>query len=332
MIIVFIIAIFLIEKISFPSPEKYQIDVTDEIKSLNICKLINHLFFTPLLSEENRHWKNKKKKIQSSNPKDKKPTEQENINSSQSIKISDKIQIKEGSEILSEEQTIYGIYEPANYDLNLNMWSKTKADDLRSTLKRLDKIELSKSSSEILEKILFSFSYPPLGMTEKEFVDLKINWLIKKDREDLIEDFLNRNEDFESKSKAVQFLVDKNISSGNIKEGCEKIKFIDTKIKDAYLEKFKIYCLVFNNKKPEAQLLLDLLREQNQSSKFYDDKINFLLGLTDKTGNKINEKNLLNFYLSSKTIANFKYEPSKKPNQKSEISKCSKFNNFRGCF
>ena len=35
LIIVFIIAIFLIEKISFPSPEKkYQIDVTDEIKKL----------------------------------------------------------------------------------------------------------------------------------------------------------------------------------------------------------------------------------------------------------------------------------------------------------
>ena len=34
-IIIFIIAIFLIEKISFPSPEKkYQIDVTDEIKKL----------------------------------------------------------------------------------------------------------------------------------------------------------------------------------------------------------------------------------------------------------------------------------------------------------
>ena len=61
-----------------------------------------------------------------------------------------------------------------------------------------------------------------------------------------------------------------------------------------------------------AQLLLDLLREQNQSSKFYDDKINFLLGVTEKTNNNINEKNLLNFYLSSITIDNFKYEPTKK--------------------
>ena len=34
-IVIFIFVIFLIEKISFPSPEKkYQIDVTDEIKKL----------------------------------------------------------------------------------------------------------------------------------------------------------------------------------------------------------------------------------------------------------------------------------------------------------
>ena len=35
LVIVFIFAVFLIEKISFPSPEKkYQIDITDEIKKL----------------------------------------------------------------------------------------------------------------------------------------------------------------------------------------------------------------------------------------------------------------------------------------------------------
>ena len=192
------------------------------------------------------------------------------------------------------------------------MWSTTKAEDLRSSLKRLNKIELSNSSNEILEVILLSFAYPPNGMTEKEFVDLKLNWLIENDRVELIESFLKQNDQFDSKSKAVQYLVNKNIASGNIKKGCEKIKFIDAKIKDAYLEKFKIYCLIFNDKKPEAQLLLDLLREQKQSSKFYDDKINFLLGVTDKTNKKINEKNLLNFYLSSITIADFKYEPSEK--------------------
>jgi len=156
-------------------------------------------------------------------------------------------------------------------------------------------------------------------MNEDQFAELKINWLIKNQRINLIESFLKQNEDFKGKSKAIQFLVDSNIASGNIKEGCKKIKFIDAKIKDAYLEKFKIYCLILNNKKPQAQLLLDLLREQRQSEKFYDDKINFLLGVTDKTTNKINENNLLNFYLSSITAGKFDFKPNK--NTKEEIWK-----------
>ena len=99
-------------------------------------------------------------------------------------------------------------------------------------------------------------------MNEKEFTSLKINWLIENNRSDLIEDFLKQNEKFENKSKAVQFLVDENIAQANIKEGCNKIKFIGSSIKDPYLEKFKIYCLVLNNRNTQAQLLLDLLREQ----------------------------------------------------------------------
>ena len=134
-------------------------------------------------------------------------------------------------------------------------------------------------------------------MSEKEFVKLKVDWLIKNNRSKLIENFLKQNEEFDGKRILVQYLVDENIAKANINEGCKKIKFIDSTIKDAYLEKFKIYCLVFDNKKPQAQLLLDLLREQNQSDKFFDDKINFLLGISDKTSDKINEKNLLKFLL-----------------------------------
>ncbi len=258
-------------------------------------------------------WKNNKEEIIEQSQKEKKILpEKPKLQTNQTIKATEKIQIQEGGAIQSNEQKVFGIFDPANFDFNLNMWSATKAEDLRASLKRLDKIELSKSSNEILEAILFSFSYPPRDMTEKEFVNLKINWLIQNDRVDLIDNFLKQNEEFDNKSKLVQYLVDKNIASGNIKNGCEKIKFIDKKIKDPYLEKFKIYCLVFNNKNPEAQLLLDLLREQKQSDKFYDDKINFLLGVTEKSSDKINEKNLLNFYLSSITIPDFKYEPTKK--------------------
>ena len=286
-----------------------------KLKSYNYLIVLLMIIFTTSLSSEEKIdiWKNKEKKITET-----KNLEKENIKdsselkSSQTIKTPEKIQIQESSSIDVNEQKVYGIYDPETNNFNLNMWSTTKAEDLRSSLKRLSKIELSQSSKEILESILLSFSYPPQGMTEKEFVDLKINWLIKNDRANLIESFLKQNEEFDSKSKAVQYLVDKNIASADLKEGCKKIKFIDAKIKDPYLEKFKIYCLVFNKKNPDAQLLLDLLREQKQSSKFYDDKINFLLGVTDKTSNKIDEKNLLNFYLSSITIKDFKYEPTKK--------------------
>ena len=234
-----------------------------------------------------------------------------NLNSDTKIEKVQSIKIEDGLTESTKETKVFGIYDPSEFNFNLNMWSTTKAEDVRASIKRINKINLSKTSSEIYENIMLSFSYPPVGMNDKEFVELKINWMIENKRSDLIESFLKQNQEFDGKSKAVQFLVDQNIARADIKEGCEKIEFIDSTIKDAYLEKFKIYCLVFNNKKPQAQLLLDLLREQKQSDKFFDDKINFLLGVSDKTNTKINEKNLLNFYLSSVTIKDFKYIPTK---------------------
>jgi len=294
-----------------------------KLKNFNyfISLLVFFLFSSFLWSEEKIDiWKNNtNNQTETSNSSTKVIQESDNTKASNAIKSSEKIEIQESNEIVSEERNVFGIFQPADYNFNLNMWSNTKAEDLRSSLKRLNKINLSKSSQEILEIVLFSFSYPPQGMTEEEFVNLKIDWLIKNDRIELIESFLNQNQEFASKDKAVQFLVDKNIASANIKDGCDKIQFIDAKIKDPYLEKFKIYCLVFNKKNSEAQLLLDLLREQKLSSKFYDDKINYLLGITEKTDKKINEKNLLNFYLSSITNSNFKYEPT--PKTKPEIWK-----------
>ena len=217
------------------------------------------------------------------------------------------------------DKKVFGIYDPADYNFNINMWSTTDAEDLRASISRLKKIKLSRTSNEILENILMSFSYPPNGMNDKEFINLKINWLLENNKSDLIEEFLKQNQEFDGKDKVVQHLVDENIAQANIEAGCKKIKFIDKTIKDAYLEKFKIYCLIYDNKRSQAQLLLDILREQKQSDKFFDDKVNYLLGISEKTSDKVNEKNLLNFYLSSITIKNFKYEPTK--NTKKEIWK-----------
>tara|TARA_Y100000389_G_scaffold204621_1_gene258411 strand:+ start:1941 stop:3680 length:1740 start_codon:yes stop_codon:yes gene_type:complete len=295
-----------------------------KLKSFNslLSLLIIFTVITPLKSEEKIDiWKNKKNKKPEIKVEEQGKIKNSKANNINLEKIKNPETIKIEDQLINEENenTVIGIYEPADHDFTLNMWSSTKAEDFKASLKRLDKIKLSKTSNEILEKILLSFSYPPKNMKEKDFTNIKINWLIKNQRADLIESFLKQNEEFNSKSRAVQYLVDKNIARADITEGCKKIKFIDKKIKDAYLEKFKIYCLVFNDKKNEARLLLDLLREQNQSDKFYDDKINFLLGVSDKTTNKINENNLLNFYLSSITIKNFDFKPTK--NTKEEIWK-----------
>ena len=276
--------------------------------------LIFSILFLPLAGEEKIDiWKNKKEKSPEIFKTDtdqnlKETTIKKNLR----LESSEQIKIEDGTIDNDLEAKVYGIYDPAEYDFNINMWSSTNADDLRASLKRIKKINLSKTSQDILENVLLSFSYPPNGMSDDEFVKLKIDWLINNNKVKLIENFLKQNREFKGKSKVVQYLVDTNITQANIKQGCEKIKFIDNTIKDAYLEKFKIYCLIFNDKKSQAQLLLDLLREQNQSDKFFDDKINFLLGVSEKTSKKINEKNLLNFYLSSITIKDFNYTPTEK--------------------
>jgi len=291
-----------------------------KLKSLNkyISLIILFLSFSSLSAEEKIDIWGKEKKEN--------PTENSEINSinaegdKKKIDINkpvNKIKIENEILVASETPKVFGIYDPAENNFDLNMWSTTKVDDLKSSLRRIKKLKLSKISNQILEKILLSYAYPPQGMKDKEFVELKINWLIENNRSDLIEIFLKQNEKFDGKSRTVQYLVDESIRKANIKDGCEKIKFIDKQIKDTYLEKFKIYCLVFNDKKSDAQLLLDLLREQKKSDKFYDDKINFLLGVTEKTTSKINEKNLLNFYLSSITAKNFNFKPNK--NTKKEI-------------
>ncbi len=222
------------------------------------------------------------------------------------IKISD-------AQDISEDIKLIGLYEPEKNDFSLDMWSNTDGELIGSAIKRIEKIKLSKFSEDIFLNTILTYSYPPKkNLSENEFLKLKIDWLIKNNKIDLIENFLNNNLEFDGKSKMIKYLVDFYISTAKISEGCKKIDFISKEIKDNYLEKFRIYCLILNEKKEEAQINLDLLREEGRSDKFFDDKILFLLGLKDKSTNKIFDNNLLNFYLSSITIEGFNYEPTKK--------------------
>ena len=280
----------------------------------NISLLILLILFKPLYAEEEIDIWNKEIKEKSEIIIPENSPSNNTINSEIFKKSQTNENIKIENEILenSQDPKIFGIYDPAENNFNLNMWTQTEAEDVRSSFNRINKIQLSNTATKLFENTILSFAFPPKSMEEKEFVNLKINWMIENKRVDLIEKFLKQNNTFPNKKKLIQYLVDSNIAKANIKEGCNKIDFLDKNIKDSYLDKFKIYCLVFNKKKNEAQLQFDILREENKSDNFFDDKISFLLGVTSKTTKKIKDDNLLNFYLSSVTIKNFTYEPTKK--------------------
>ena len=225
-----------------------------------------------------------------------------------------KIVIKiDEDKIENQSESIIGIFDPEENNFNLNMWSNTDGEDIKKILKRINKLKLSKLSEDLLFQVLFTNAYPPKkNLNSKEFLKIKIDWLINKKRIKDLEILLKNNPEVGKNSKAVKYLVNEYLSLADIKAACEKINFIDPKIKNNYLEKFSIYCLINNDQKEEAQLIFDLLIEEGLKDKFYEDKINYLLGMQDKTDQKILDNNLLNFYLSSITSDNFKYEPSDK--------------------
>jgi len=239
------------------------------------------------------------------------------INTNQAETVSLKPKIIESANKLESPKTLYGIYDPGENNLSLHMWSKSDGNEIKNIFKRINKIKLSKSAEDFFISTILTYSFSPTNnLTNEEFLSLKVEWLIENNKDNLLEQFLNKNEtSFKDKKKIIQYLVDKNIAKANLNNGCKKIEFISKDIRDSYLEKFKIYCLIFNDKKNDARLLFDILQEQNLSDEFFNDKINFLLGVTEKVENKIKDDNLLNFYLSSITIQNFNYEANNKTNK-----------------
>ena len=287
-----------------------------KLLSLNkktVLSIILFIFLTPVFSEDSVDiWKkvnsDKKNKTTKSDIISVEKTETK-------IKINTKLQKKieiNTNDIEIRKNSIYGIFDPEENNLTLDMWVNSEGTRVKDTIERINKINLSPFAEEIFVNTLFTVSeLPNKNMTNEEFVNYKLDWLINNQKDEFINIFLNKNNSFPNKKKIIKYLVDKSISNANLKNACQKITLINNDIKDSYLEQFKIICLINNNKKNEAQLFLDLLREQKLSSKFFDNKIDFLLGLNKKENKKIDDSNLLNFYLSSISISDFNYVPNK---------------------
>jgi len=212
---------------------------------------------------------------------------------------------------------IYGIYDPSENNLSLDMWLNSEGTRVKDTIDRINKIKLSSFSEELFINTLFTIAkLPSQNMTDEQFINYKIDWLIKNKKDKMISVFLNKNKNFPNKSKVIKYLVDQNIAKANLKDACEKVTLISNDEKYPYLNQFKVICLINERKKDEAQLLIDLLREQKLSNKFFDSKIDYILGLKAKEDGIIDDSTLLNFYLSSITVSDFSYKPNRKTDKK----------------
>ena len=105
----------------------------------------------------------------------------------------------------------------------------------------------------------------------------------------------------------VRYYVDFYLSNSQLDKSCEIFNIVDL-VSDDYLTNFKIYCLLTQNKKEEAQLLFDLKSETESIDDFFVKKFNLLMGYETKN-DTLSDENILYFHLSHKTIENFEYKP-----------------------
>ena len=128
-----------------------------KLKSLNkyIGLFILFILFLPLQAEEEIDIWNKEKKENLDTTK----SENKNLNTaieskiSNTIKVNTEIQIEKKILESSDKINIFGIFDPAENNFDLNMWSRTDAEKIRTSVKRISKINLSNTSKEIFEKI-----------------------------------------------------------------------------------------------------------------------------------------------------------------------------------
>ena len=228
----------------------------------------------------------------------------------QSNNQSDMVQIDES--LKSKDFQIIGLYDPEDYDLKIDMWSNSNGDQLKSIFNNLLKLDLSSDASSLMNIVMLTNAYTPkINIKENEFLDIKSQWLIKHNNRELIEEYLIKNNIINIHTKLSRYIVDQNLSESNIDKACELFSKNTEVIIDDYLSKFNLYCLVYQGRIEEAQLILDLKKELGFRDDYFENKLNFLFGFTDQVEPTISEKTILDFHLAHKTNPQFIFEPKK---------------------
>ena len=262
-------------------------------------------------------WKSNEKKNNESLELDSSLDGNNNLNNEVSIF---KIEKSKGIEDIIEDTTlnskkikITGLYDPQDYDLDLNMWTNSNGDQLKNLFGRIAKLNLSEDAAELMNiSILTNANHPKNGITEKEFLKFKSDWLIKNSNLDLIEAYLSKNQILNDNPKLTKFLIDQHLSNAKVEKACNIFSKNIKPITDEYLSKFNIYCLIISGKNEEAQLILDLKKESGFNDQYFEKKINYLLGYISKVDETISERSILDFHLAHKTNPKFEFEPGEK--------------------
>ncbi len=220
--------------------------------------------------------------------------------------------IKLDSTLISKEVKIIGLYDPEDYDLKLDMWSNSNGDQLKYLFSNLSKMDLSNDASDLMKVALLTNAYyPNTNITEKEFLKIKSDWLIKNKDLDLIEEYLIKNQILNLHPELSRYLIDNHLSESNVIKACEIFSKNTEVVNDEYLSKFNLYCLINEKRIEEAQLIFDLKKELGFSDEYFEKKINYLFELSDQPDLEISEKTILDFHLAHRTNPEFIFEPKK---------------------
>ena len=251
------------------------------------------------ISEENLSEENSNKEIS-----------ENNVYRMQSDKKDDAIKLD--ADLTSKTIKIAGLYDPQDYGLSISMWSNSDGSTLKKLFEYIDKYDLSKDASEILNiTLLTNAYYPDQNITDEEFIKFKTKWLIKNSDLELIEEYLVKNQNINQHPELMRYMVDKYLSRSDVKKSCEIFSKIKEPIVNEYLSKFNLYCLINYGKNEEAQLILDLKKELGFKDEYFENKVNYLFGYIDEANKEISENSVLDFHLAHRTNSEFKFEPNK---------------------
>ena len=226
-------------------------------------------------------------------------------------KQNNEFEIIKGSKLDSNNIILAGLYDPAENGLKIDMWFNSDGNEIASIFNRINKIKLSNDAKEILDIALLTNSYfPRKNIIEEEFLNYKTNYLIQYGNLELIKLYLLKNQNNLNNSKLMRYYIDEHLSNSDLKNACSIFNEINL-LNDDYLTKFKIYCLINENRTEEAQLQFDLMKELDFKDEFFETKFNFIMGYTADDEKQISEKNILDFHLSHRTNSQFQYKPNK---------------------